>query len=32
VTDYNLRGVVDQIQTPLLITNPDDESFWPGMS
>lgn len=29
---YNLRDVVDKIQTPLLITNPDEESFWPGQS
>jgi hypothetical protein len=32
VTDYNLRRVADQIQTPMLITNPEDESFWPGQS
>jgi hypothetical protein len=31
-TEYNLRGVVGKIQTPMLITNPDDESFWPGQS
>jgi hypothetical protein len=29
---YNLRDVVGQIVTPTLITNPDDESFWPGQS
>ena len=29
---YNLRDVVDKIQTPLLITNPDEETFWPGQS
>jgi hypothetical protein len=29
---YNLRDIVGQIVTPTLITNPDDESFWPGQS
>jgi hypothetical protein len=32
VLDYNLRDVVDKIQTPVLITDPDDEQFWPGQS
>jgi hypothetical protein len=31
-SEYNLRDVVSKIQTPMLITNPDDESFWPGQS
>jgi hypothetical protein len=31
-TQYNLRDVVTDIQTPVLITNPDDETFWPGQS
>jgi hypothetical protein len=31
-TEYNLRDVVTGIQTPMLITNPDDETFWPGQS
>jgi len=31
-TGYNLRDVVAEIQTPVLITNPDDETFWPGQS
>ena len=31
-TDYNLRDVVSAIQTPVLITDPDDETFWPGQS
>jgi hypothetical protein len=29
---YNLADVVDQITTPLLITDPDGEQFWPGQS
>jgi hypothetical protein len=29
---YNLREVVTEIHTPVLITNPDDETFWPGQS
>ncbi|WP_426756757.1 alpha/beta hydrolase family protein [Myxococcus sp. Y35] len=29
---YHLRDVVDRITTPLLITDPDDEQFWPGQS
>lgn len=32
VMAYNLRGVVRQIRTPLLITDPADEQFWPGQS
>ena len=32
VRRYNLRDVVGQITTPLLITNPEDEQFWPGQS
>jgi hypothetical protein len=31
-TEYNLRDVVTEIQTPMPITNPDDETFWPGQS
>jgi hypothetical protein len=31
-TEYILRDVVTEIQTPMLITNPDDEAFWPGQS
>ena len=27
-----LRDVVGQISTPLLITDPQDEQFWPGQS
>jgi hypothetical protein len=27
---YNLTDVVDQISTPLLITDPEGEQFWPG--
>ena len=29
---YNLADVVDQITTPLLITDPEGEQFWPGQS
>jgi hypothetical protein len=31
-TEYNLRDVVGAIQTPVLITDPEDETFWPGQS
>jgi hypothetical protein len=29
---YNTRDVIASIQTPILITDPDDETFWPGQS
>ena len=29
---YNLRDCVDQIECPMLITDPDGEQFWPGQS
>jgi hypothetical protein len=29
---YNLTDVVEQIATPLLITDPEGEQFWPGQS
>jgi hypothetical protein len=29
---YNLADVAAQITTPLLITDPEDEQFWPGQS
>ncbi|MFP2958539.1 alpha/beta hydrolase family protein [Myxococcus sp. 1LA] len=32
VARYHLRDVVDRITTPLLITAPEDEQFWPGQS
>ena len=32
VMQYNLRDIVGTIQTPMMITNPDDEAFWPGQS
>jgi hypothetical protein len=32
VRRYQLRDVVDGIRTPLLITDPEDEQFWPGQS
>jgi len=30
VQKYQLRDVVEKISTPLLITDPQDEQFWPG--
>jgi hypothetical protein len=30
--EYNLRDVIGSIKTPLLIADPDEESFWPGQS
>ncbi len=30
--EYNLRDVIGRIKTPLLITDPDEETFWPGQS
>ncbi len=30
--EYNLRDVIRKIKTPLLITDPDEETFWPGQS
>jgi hypothetical protein len=32
VTDYRLGPEVAQITTPLLITSPEDEQFWPGQA
>jgi hypothetical protein len=32
VRSYHLRDVAARIRTPLLITSPDDEQFWPGQS
>ncbi len=32
LADYNLRDVVGQIRTPLLVADPEGESFWPGQS
>jgi Prolyl oligopeptidase family len=32
VTAYRLGDEVEQITTPLLITNPEDEQFWPGQA
>jgi dienelactone hydrolase len=29
---YNLDGIVDRITTPMLITDPEGEQFWPGQS
>jgi hypothetical protein len=30
VLDYNLRDVIDNITTPVLIADPDNEQFFPG--
>ena len=30
VNQYTLHGVMDKISTPMLITDPDDEQFFPG--
>lgn len=30
--DYNLDGLIEQIQCPMLMTDPEGESFWPGQS
>jgi hypothetical protein len=32
VGEYRLDGEISQITTPLLITDPDGEQFWPGQS
>jgi hypothetical protein len=29
---YNLREVIRDVKTPMLITDPDEEAFWPGQS
>ncbi len=30
--EYNLKDVIGHIKTPFLITDPDEEAFWPGQS
>jgi hypothetical protein len=32
VMDYNLTGVAEKISSPLLITAPVNEAYWPGQS
>ncbi len=32
VQKYNLRDVADKISCPVIITSPENESFWPGQS
>ena len=32
VLEYNLRGVAQRMQCPLLITAPVNEVYWPGQS
>jgi hypothetical protein len=29
---YTLDGVADKIRCPMLITDPENEQFWPGQS
>jgi len=30
--EYNVQEVIGQVKTPLQITDPDEEAFWPGQS
>ena len=32
VRDYNMESVADKITTPLLVTSPEGEQFWPGQA
>lgn len=32
VQEYHLRDVADRITCPMLITDPENEAFWPGQS
>jgi len=32
VRQYNLDGVAEKIRCPMLVTDPDNEQFWPGQS
>lgn len=32
VQQYNAREVIDRIQCPMFIADPEDEQFWPGQS
>jgi len=32
VKQYTMEGVVDKIRTPLLVTDPENEQFWPGQA
>jgi hypothetical protein len=32
LAEYTLDGVADRIKCPILITDPDNEFFWPGQS
>lgn len=32
VEEYTLAGVVQHIRTPMFISDPEDEQFWPGQS
>jgi hypothetical protein len=29
---YNLEGIAERIECPMLVTDPENESFWPGQS
>ncbi|MEA3456922.1 MAG: prolyl oligopeptidase family serine peptidase, partial [Campylobacterota bacterium] len=32
VESYNVSDIIDQIECPIFIANPDNEQFWPGQS
>ena len=32
LADYCLDGVAEKIECPILITDPENEQFWPGQS
>ncbi len=32
VRQYNVRDVINRIQCPMFIADPEDEQFWPGQS
>ncbi|MGB2851529.1 MAG: hypothetical protein WBC01_07670 [Solirubrobacterales bacterium] len=32
LADYTLDGIAERIECPILITDPDNEQFWPGES
>jgi hypothetical protein len=32
VSEYTLLGVIDRIQCPMLIADPEGEQSWPGQS
>jgi hypothetical protein len=30
--EYNARDVIDKIECPMFVADPEDEQFWPGQS